>query len=109
MIKKIDPKFSEGTSFWGGYIRATYNQLCEAFGEPQESDRQSIWEKVQVGWTLGTSNPEIPFTIYDWKEYREWEDTEVLSWHVGSFTQEDTGAALVEVWKETQLPVHLGI
>jgi len=103
MIKKVNSSKVNGTSFWGGTILCTKKELVENFGNPQSST-DDTWEKVQNNWYLETTQG-IVFTIYDWKEYREYQDDEIIEWHVGSFTKDDTLQALLEIYKETRLNV----
>ena len=105
MIKKIDTPKTNGTSFWGGIILCTKNELVENFGNPQWSTKD-IGEKVQNSWDLETTQG-IIFTIYDWKEYREYQDDETIEWHVGNFTKDDTLRTLLEIYKETGLDVEI--
>ena len=37
------------------------------------------------------------FTIYDWKEYRYFIDTEVIEWHIGGFNKFHTIEAQTEL------------
>lgn len=80
-----------GTSFHGGTIYATPNQIIERYGEPMwgENDGQ---DKVNMEWVLETTEYpnhwDVPkgtiFTIYDWKEYRSIGLDEHIQWHIGS-------------------------
>ena len=69
-ISRADGDNFTGTSFHDGYIKATYNQLVEAFGKPVYTD--STGYKVTCEWKLkivvdGYALP-VEFTVYDWKE-----------------------------------------
>ena len=45
-----------------GYVKATYGELQEVLGEPEESDGY----KVSGQWTFEDENGQV-FTLYDWK------------------------------------------
>lgn len=70
-------------SYLIGYVKATYDQLVEKYGEPEEGDGY----KVSLEWSL----PGNMF-IYDWKSTNLYEDylpppdalrTGVHTWNVG--------------------------
>jgi len=69
------------TSFHQVTLLASLEELKAVLGEP-EYHTQDTDEKVQYNWNLETEDGR-PFTIYDWKEYRKFDDTEVIEWHVG--------------------------
>jgi hypothetical protein len=63
-----------------GYIKTTYDELVNVFGEPTTLEG----DKVNVEWTIKFSDGTIA-TIYDWKlstvpmgDY---------DWHIGGYTQ----------------------
>lgn len=64
-----------------GYVRADFDELVMAFGEPLEGDG----DKTQAEWVLLFTLPdgeEIVATVYDWKQY----DTAVMNvkdWNIG--------------------------
>lgn len=68
-----------GTSFHGQTVYATVNDLTKICGDPYCGD---IEDKVQYEWIMETSDG-IPFTIYDWKEYRQYSKEDVIEWHIG--------------------------
>ena len=62
-------------------FRATQEQIEKAFGEPTDGCCD-IDEKVQNEWELMSGSHIV--SIYDWKEYRNYDYDEVLEWHIGS-------------------------
>ena len=58
-----------------GYIRATYAELVERFGEPEGGG-----DKTTVEWCLAFEDGTIA-TIYDWKEYET--PMYAYDWHIG--------------------------
>jgi len=64
-----------------GYVRADFNDLVMAFGEPLDGDG----DKTQAEWVLVFTLPdgdEIVATVYDWKKY----DTPPMlntEWNIG--------------------------
>ena len=90
---------TSGTSLVGSsYLKATYDDLVKAFGEPTYSDPYAgpgEYEgdgKVTTEWTLefettDNENPYVIATIYDWKTYDPSICREgVFDWHVGGFS-----------------------
>lgn len=77
MIKRYTGKFVS-TSFHGDTIRTSCKELIKLFGNWEESDPY----KVNFEWNL-IYNDEIPFTIYDWKEYNL-KESDVVNYHIGA-------------------------
>ena len=71
----------DGTSFHGVTIRATVEQLTNAFGEPDNNNTGE--DKVNFVWDMETEEGDV-FTTYDWKEYRSLNLDEVIEWHIGA-------------------------
>ena len=69
-----------GTSWHGHYVTTTVNKLKEVCGTPYYGHPD---DKVQHEWTMATEDG-TPFTIYDWKEYRHYENYEKIEWHIGT-------------------------
>jgi len=63
-----------------GEIEASYDTLCEVFGEPEVLDD----EKVQVQWAIKFTDGTLA-TIYDWKDTNR--KSEILKWHIGGHCQ----------------------
>ena len=68
-----------GTSWHGHTVYATVDQLKKVCGDPYYGDSN---DKVQHEWTMSTDD-DTPFTIYDWKEYRQYPNDELIEWHIG--------------------------
>ena len=79
---KLSNKSSAGTSFHGHTITATYNQLVEVLGKPQQSQNDGS-DKTNFDWTCETKEG-VVFTVYDWKEYRKIKPNEKIEWHIGA-------------------------
>lgn len=75
-----------GTSFFDLIINCSANKLKEVFGEA-DAHTENINEKSQYNWNLQTDKGSY-FCIYDWKEYREYDDDEKIEWHVGHKLQD---------------------
>lgn len=82
MNRLKDSSLSEGSSFHGHTVNASKEDLEKVCGEVMYSDDDTD-EKVQNEWEM-QSEDGTPFTIYDWKEYREYSDTEKIEWHIGA-------------------------
>ena len=87
-------KFVSGTSYHCDDIKATKKELIQLFGNPEEGD----YDKVMYEWSM--SALDIPFNIYDWKKYRNFGDDEIIYWHIGARTPEESLFAkiLIEQW-----------
>lgn len=92
---KTTNKSTNGTSFTGTEISATYNDLVKVIGLPTYSDNTGK-DKVNFDWELETDSGE-PFTVYDWKQYRKIDLEEIISWHIGGFNLESTIQAKNEI------------
>jgi len=86
----------DGTSFHGVTIRATVEQLTNAFGEPDDNNTGE--DKVNFVWDMETEEGDV-FTIYDWKHYRSLDLDEVIEWHIGSFSKSISNIAKMEIQK----------
>ena len=72
-----------GISYHDDVIRLSYNELVKQIGEPTHSYGYEHFDKSQQEWKLMTDE-NIPFTIYDWKEYeRDVTDGDEVEWHIG--------------------------
>jgi len=82
-----------GTSFHKTTILATVNQLSKIFGVPTMG---GIEDKVTHEWEMETDEGDV-FTVYDWKEYREFGDDEQIEWHIGGKSVAITERAKQEI------------
>lgn len=73
-----------GTSFHGYTLNIKPNNLITLFG-PYENPKDG---KVQTEWDLLYDN--IPFSIYDWKEYEDFEFDKVIEYHIGTHTEKES-------------------
>lgn len=83
-----------GTSWHGTTFMASRKTLLDLIGEPHGLG--DVNEKVQYEWLLETDDGTV-FTLYDWKEYREFAEHETIEWHIGGHNLEDTVAAKGEI------------
>jgi hypothetical protein len=77
-----------GTSFYDVTIKTSINQLTKVLGEPSIQDNTGE-DKVNVEWQVITEDGVVG-TIYDWKEYRRLGESEIIQFHIGGKTKEDT-------------------
>ena len=91
-------KDTDGTSFHGTTIRASVEQLTNAFGDPT---MDSNWgeDKVNFEWEMETEEGEV-FTIYDWKEGRPLRLDEYVVWHIGAKDKSTSNTAEDEILKK---------
>jgi hypothetical protein len=64
------------TSFHGTVINSTINELTRSI-KPQYDAGRDDWgfDKTTIEWTCETKDGDV-FTIYDWKEYRLFDEDE---------------------------------
>jgi hypothetical protein len=86
---------SNGTSFHGTTIKTTPNELKKILGEPQYFCNVGRY-KSNMCYTCETNTGKI-ITIYDWKYYRAVEPTELIEFHIGGHSAEDTLDARMEL------------
>lgn len=89
---------TDGTSFHGVTIRATVEQLKNAFGDPSMAWNTGD-DKVNFEWEMETDEGEV-FTIYDWKEYRPIGLDEMVTWNIGSKSKSVSWDAEREILKK---------
>ena len=70
-----------GTSFHGQTIHTSVEALTEAYGEPHNYGDPD--DKVQYEWDMELHDGTV-FTIYDWKEYRCYEESATIEFHIGA-------------------------
>ena len=93
---------ANGTSFHGHTVSATLEQLIQVCGQPHAWG--SADEKSQYDWYMETEDGKV-FTIYDWKEYREIDEDEVIQWHIGALDSYKAACGQRELEKAlSQLP-----
>lgn len=98
VIKRADNSaLSSGTSFHGHVFRATPQQLIDLFG-PAHYSANDGEDKTNFDWTMILGG-QVPFTIYDWKEYRTLKMNEKVEWHIGAKNPYFASLALSEVIK----------
>ncbi len=93
---KQTTKSANGTSFYQTVIKATIEELTKVLGEPETG---GIEDKVTHEWTAETEDGDV-FTVYDWKEYREFEPGEKIEWHIGGKSWTVTEQARIELLNE---------
>ena len=82
-VKLTSNDLSSGSAFYGSTINATTNELRKLFGDEADGDP---YGKVQHEWGIDGEMDDdsiYEFSIYDWKEYREYSDDEMIEWHIG--------------------------
>ena len=89
MIKKTN-KSMNGTSFHGATFSATLADLQIILGAPNHTSDQ--YDKVQNEWEMELEDGTV-FSVYDWKEYRNYGDKDTIEWHIGGNCEKDTFVA----------------
>jgi hypothetical protein len=92
---KPTKKSVNGTSFHNTVIHATVSQLRQILGQPVYECNDS-GDKVNFEWEMETKSGTV-FTVYDWKEYRQIDEDEVIEWHIGGYRSIETAEAAIEI------------
>jgi hypothetical protein len=92
---KATRKSSEGTSFFNHTIQASVSDLRQILGLPVY-DKNDGEDKVNFEWVMETKDGDV-FTVYDWKEYRELKETDIVGWHIGGHNAQVTAQANEEL------------
>ena len=87
-----------GSGFYEETILATVTELVKILGEPQYG-RGDVEDKVQYDWEMETDDGQY-FTIYDWKEYYDFGEDELIRWHIGGKDVSATKKGRAELFKE---------
>jgi hypothetical protein len=95
-MKRTD-KIANGTSFHDHTFTATVDDLRNVLGQPQFESNDGQ-DKCNFDWIMETEDGTV-FTVYDWKEYRQLAEDEVIEWHIGGRSGADTEKALLEIRK----------
>ena len=79
------------TSFHNVTISTTVAQLRQILGEPIDENNSGV-DKVNFEWAgnLEVPGKTVPFTIYDWKHCRPIREDEIIIWHIGGESHQDT-------------------
>ena len=81
-----------GTSYHGDTVRATLLDMYAILGQP--TDRNG--DKTTYEWHMETESGHV-FTVYDWKEYRQFGPNERIEWHIGGHTGAVTAEAMYKI------------
>lgn len=98
IIEITHNKSCYGTAFYGSTFKATVNEIKKLFGK--EDYIGDEYCKSQHDWCLEgkmDGGNSYEFSIYDWKEYREYGDDEIIDWHIGGSNHERTDAFRVKI------------
>lgn len=86
---QIDENAYIDTSHHGMVVNDTTEGLTKKLGlKPNYYEPDDDCEKTTREWDL-TLQDGTPFTIYDWKEYRVYDDDETIEWHIGTRNKEE--------------------
>lgn len=94
---KTTIKDTLGTSFNGTTIETTVANLRKVLGNPSFENKTGE-DKVNFEWICETKRGNV-VTIYDWKQYHEIDENEIISFHIGGFNSTDTSDAKIELEK----------
>lgn len=86
MFKRVDSDKVIGTSFHSGYVINCANDINNVLGTYDKVGDSD--DKTMNEWYCEID--EIVFTVYDYKEYHNVADDEIIRYHVGTRTVDDT-------------------
>lgn len=89
-------KSLNGTSFHMSTVNATVNELKQVLGEVRYTG--DFDDKVQNEWLMELENGDV-FTVYDWKEYRQYSNDDEIEWHIGGHDRTITERAKQQLIK----------
>lgn len=89
-------KSLNGTSFHMSTVSATVNELKQVLGEVRFTGEFD--DKVQNGWEMELENGDV-FSVYDWKEYKQYSNDDVIEWHIGGHDRTITERAKQQLIK----------
>lgn len=92
---KPTTKEANGTSFHDTTIICSVSTLRTVLGEPYNECNDGE-DKVNFEWVMETDSGEV-FTVYDWKEYRSINESEMIGWHIGGHNKSVTEQAKREI------------
>ena len=88
-IRPITSKDKHSCTAFCGIVNDTTQGITRKLGiKPTYYEPEDTSSKTTRQWNL-ILDDSIPFVIYDWKEYREYEDDENIEWHIGATSRED--------------------
>ena len=93
--KETESELHNGTSFFGATIKTTLSKLRNKFGIETYNDNNGT-DKVNIEFDLVlelTPNLSIPFTLYDWKEYKKIGEDEEIVFHIGARNKAESDIA----------------
>ena len=85
---------TEQTSFYGSTVEATVNEMKEVLGNVMYYGIKD--DKIQHEWEMEDENGHV-FTVYDWKEYRQYSNDDVIEWHIGGHNKSITDNVMYEL------------
>jgi hypothetical protein len=89
-------KSLNGTSFHMSTVSATVNELKQVLGEVRYTG--DFDDKVQNEWLMELKNGDV-FSVYDWKEYKQYSNDDVIEWHIGGHDRTITERAKQQIIK----------
>ena len=89
-------KSLNGTSFHMSTVSATVNELKQVLGEVRYTGEFD--DKVQNEWLMELKNGDV-FSVYDWKEYKQYSNDDVIEWHIGGHDRTITERAKQQLIK----------
>ena len=92
---KTTSKEVDGTSFHETTINCSVATLRKVLGEPEYEPNDGE-DKINFEWVLETDSGDV-FTVYDWKEYRSLNESDMIEWHIGGRNRTSTEQAKSEI------------
>lgn len=86
MITHNDNQIDVTLSHFQGYVVATYKELVDVFGPPEQGDGYKVDAEWIIKWPNG-----VVATIYNWKDGKNYcgpegkEVEDITNWHIGGY------------------------
>lgn len=100
VFSKLNSNEFFGTSFHFGYVKGTAEEISKVLGPCEDSYDDNTcreWDRKVNG---------IVFTIYDYKEYKDISDSDVIEYHIGTKTDKET-ERVVNILKDCGLNAYI--
>ena len=98
MLNNLKNADLENSSFHDSTINTTVSKLRKILGEDEGPSGDF---KTTYNWrkSIEINGIEIKFSVYEWKEYREFWEDEIIEWHIGGYNQSETELVRQELLK----------
>lgn len=84
------------SEYHGSIVCATPRQLRELLGKPDIEQEADSANYTSYEWIMQTDDG-IPFSVFDWMEFREFDEDEEIEWYISGENKEVTDKISEEI------------